>query len=451
MRKFKIQNSKFKIQSRLRTTLFFLLTAYCSLLTVSAQNDLQKLSDGGHIEKWLISNALPAEIDAGAWENFNRFNIENLPQKDWLAPFGGVGRIKPQIGTQKAGFKINGRTNPEEKTEPTNTPLPEVGAASNVKILADISEITWREINLRSSQLDFYVLFGGKTFGTAYTASYVNSSNDEIRFIETDGFLGAIWLNGEKIYDGYSLNVKKTASAKFVKGANLLIVRASAVSGDYWRKNGGWTASIRFWKSEKDAAKSAEYKSANQPGTIFYLEGFHVDPVYLQDQRGYSRITLSNTNQYVQSLRADPKYGVFLSEIDYLKPYLDTRPEDRDFLREAVRQGRVGTGGAYNQFNELTIGGESIIRNILYGQAMHEAMLGRRAASLSLWDVFGHAPQISQIAAKSGFNGIAWSKKISGFEPFFLRLRARRFAPSASPRGLRLFVFRFRQRQKLHD
>jgi hypothetical protein len=35
------------------------------------------------------------------------------------------------------------------------------------------------------------------------------------------------------------------------------------------------------------------------PGTIFYLEGFHVDPVYLQDQRGYSRITLSNTNQYV--------------------------------------------------------------------------------------------------------------------------------------------------------
>ncbi|HZH33606.1 MAG TPA: glycoside hydrolase family 38 C-terminal domain-containing protein, partial [Pyrinomonadaceae bacterium] len=88
-------------------------------------------------------------------------------------------------------------------------------------------------------------------------------------------------------------------------------------------------------------------------------------------------------------------------------------------MRKAVAEGRVGTGGAYNQFNELTIGGESIIRNIFYGQAMHEAMLGRRAKSLSLWDVFGHAPQISQIAAKSGFNGIAWSKKITGFEPFF--------------------------------
>jgi len=424
MRKFKVQNLKSKVQSLkfnfryiLLTALLFLLTAHCSLLT--AQNDLQKIQDGGHIEKWLLSNALPAEIDAGAWENFNRFNIENLPEKDWLAPFGGIGRIKPQIGTQKAGFKIDSRTNPEELIEPASTPLPEVGAASSTKTLPDITEISWREYSAVSSKFDFYDLFAGKTIGTIYAASYVDSATDELRFVETDGFLGSVWLNGEKIYDGYSLNVGKVAPAEFKKGANLLIVRASGVAGDYWRKNGGWTALFRIWKSEAGARKSAEYKSIAAPGTIFYLEGFHVDPVYLHDQRGYSRITLSNTNQYLNSLRADPKYGVFLSEIDYLKPYLDTHPEDRDFLRQAVKDGRVGTGGAYNQFNELTIGGESIIRNILYGQAMHEAMLGRRAKSLALWDVFGHAPQISQIAQKSGFNGIAWSKKISGFEPFF--------------------------------
>ncbi|MBA3335054.1 MAG: hypothetical protein H0T08_05520 [Acidobacteria bacterium] len=424
MRKFKVQNSKSKVQSLkfnfrylLRTALLFLLTAHCSPLT--AQNDLQKIQDGGHIEKWLLSNALPAEIDAGAWENFNRFNIENLPEKDWLAPFGGIGRIKPQIGTQKAGFKIDGRTNPEELIEPASTPLPEVGAASSIKTLPDITEISWREYLAVNSKFDFYDLFVGKTIGTIYAASYVDSATDELRFVETDGFLGSIWLNGKKIYGGYSLNVGKVAPAEFKKGANLLIVRASGVAGDYWRKNGGWTALFRIWKSEAGARKSAEYKSTVAPGTIFYLEGFHVDPVYLHDQRGYSRITLSNTNQYLNSLRADPKYGVFLSEIDYLKPYLDTHPEDRDFLRQAVKDGRVGTGGAYNQFNELTISGESIIRNILYGQAMHEAMLGRRAKSLALWDVFGHAPQISQIAQKSGFNGIAWSKKISGFEPFF--------------------------------
>ncbi|MDQ3130565.1 MAG: hypothetical protein M3Q99_07375, partial [Acidobacteriota bacterium] len=160
--KFKVQSSKFKVQSLLQTLLFVLLTAYCSLLTVPAQNDLQQIENGGFVRNWLASNALPAEIDAGTWENFNRFNIENLPQKDWLAPFGGIRRVKPQIGTQKAGFKIDGRTNPEEKlSEPANIPLPEVGAASSTKVLADITEISWREYKTENARLDFYNLFGG--------------------------------------------------------------------------------------------------------------------------------------------------------------------------------------------------------------------------------------------------------------------------------------------------
>ncbi len=139
--KLEVQRSKFKFPSSnaenilalrvvaiLRAS-FFCFTAHAAF----AQNDLQKIADGGYVEKWLVSNVFPAEIDAGTWENFNRFNIENLPQKDWLAPFGGVRRIKPQTGTQKAGFKIDGRTNPEEKIEPANTPLPEVGAASKTQ------------------------------------------------------------------------------------------------------------------------------------------------------------------------------------------------------------------------------------------------------------------------------------------------------------------------------
>ena len=431
--KIKIQDSKLKIQNSLSNKRFCrrvcasphlrvaFLFAVCFLPSIAhAQNDLRKIENGGFVRNWLVSNLFPAEIDVGAWENFNRFNIENLSQKDWLAPFGGVKAIAPQTGTQPAGFKIDGRTNPEESIKPSNTPLPEIGAVSETKILADATEINWRELKIENSLLDFYQIFGAKQIGTAYAASRIDSEKNETRFIETDGFLGAIWLNGEKIYDGFVLNPPRKAVAKFRKGTNLLLVRASGVSGDYWRKNGGFAALVRFWNDETDINNALEASVSNsQSGTIFYLEGFHVDPVYLHDQRDYSRITLSNTNQYVNSLRADPRYGVFLSEIDYLKPFLDTHPEDREFLREAVKQGRVGTGGSYNQFNELTIGGESIIRNILYGQAMHEAMLGRRAASLALWDVFGHAPQISQIARRSGFSGITWSKRISGFNPFF--------------------------------
>jgi len=303
-----------------------------------AQNDLQKIADGGFVQNWLVSNSFPAEIDAGAWENFNRFNIEHLPEKDWLAPFGGARNIKPSVGIFKATVQPPPSDNPKSKIQnpKSGEPLPEVGAASNIKILPDATEITWREIQLENPNIDFYNLNRGKNIGTAYAASYIDSTNDEIRFVETDGFLGSIWLNGEKIYDGFVLNAPRKAIAKFRKGENRLLVRASGVSGDYWRKNGGFSALIRFWNSEAGLNQSLAAVSNPANGTIFYLEGFHVDPVYLQDQRGYSRITLSNTNQYVNSLRADPKYGVYLSEIDYLKPYLDTHPEDRDFLRETV-------------------------------------------------------------------------------------------------------------------
>ncbi|MDQ3042470.1 MAG: hypothetical protein M3R11_08860, partial [Acidobacteriota bacterium] len=208
------------------------------ILPCFAQNDLRKIENGGYVRNWLVSNVFPAEIDAGAWENFNRFNVERLPQKDWLAPFGGVKRIKPQTGTQPAGFKIDGRTNPEESIKPTNTPLPEVGAASETKVLPDATEIIWREIKLESPNIDFYQIFGAKQIGTAYAATYINSEVNETRFVETDGFLGSIWLNGEKIYDGFVLNAPRKAVAEFRKGENLLLVRASGVSGDYWRKNG---------------------------------------------------------------------------------------------------------------------------------------------------------------------------------------------------------------------
>jgi alpha-mannosidase len=421
---FKIQNLKFKFFAAFPETKFGVLCRLCLLVTAlaaaaSGQNGLQKIADGGHLENWLISNHFPAEIDAGMWENFNRFNIEALPRKDWLAPFGSVGGIKPQAGTFKATEAVRNNPQAEFQNPKLKAELPEVGAVSTAKNLPDAAEISWTPFAETDAVIDFFRFHEGRPVGTAYAAAYIDSTKEETRYLETDGFLGVIWLNGEKIYDGFSLTLKKTSAARFKTGKNLLLVRGTGVSGDYWRKDGGWTALVRFWNSETAAQKSAAYKSSGAPGTVFYLEGFHVDPVYLQDQRGYAKVTLSNTNQYVQSLRADPLYGVFLSEIDYLKPYFDTHPEDREFLREAVRAGRVGTGGAYNQFNELNIGGEAMIRNILYGQEMHEAMLGRRAKSLALWDVFGHAPQLSQIAAKSGFTGVAWSKKITGFEPFF--------------------------------
>jgi len=137
--RFKVNSSKFKVQgsrlrlnsehlkARLKMRKLFSLSFFASLrlcgiifLLLSpslAQNDLSKIEDGGFVKNWLISSALPAEIDAGAWENFNRFNIENLPQKDWLAPFGGLRNIKPSVGKFKATIETQTSEKPKSKIQ----------------------------------------------------------------------------------------------------------------------------------------------------------------------------------------------------------------------------------------------------------------------------------------------------------------------------------------------
>ena len=148
--------------------------------------------------------------------------------------------------------------------------------------------------------------------------------------------------------------------------------------------------------------------------TTFLCPHFHCDPVWLEDQATYAQILLGCTRQFLECCRQDPDYAVLLSEIDYLKPYWDTALADRDWIRELVRQGRLETGGSYSEPNEQSISGEGIVRNIIYGRGFHERVLGCAPAAYLCFDVFGHTPQLSQIARKAGFEGIVWSKHIKG-------------------------------------
>jgi alpha-mannosidase len=154
---------------------------------------------------------------------------------------------------------------------------------------------------------------------------------------------------------------------------------------------------------------------------IFVVPGFHADPVWIEDQRDYMVSLLSSAEQNLLITEVDPAYGVYLSELSYLKPFYDTRPGRRAYLRELIADGRVGTGGAYNQAVEKLISGEALIKNILYGHLFHEGILGDESTVYMCWDVFGHCAQLSQILAKSGHTGVVWSKAIRGFPPVFFQ------------------------------
>ena len=82
-----------------------------------------------------------------------------------------------------------------------------------------------------------------------------------------------------------------------------------------------------------------------------------------------------------------------LAEIDYLKPYFDAFPQDRQDLRRLMADGRVEiVGGNYNEPSTNLICAEAIIRNAVYGIGFQRDVFGGDPRSAWMLDVFGHDP-----------------------------------------------------------
>lgn len=153
----------------------------------------------------------------------------------------------------------------------------------------------------------------------------------------------------------------------------------------------------------------------------YYTPGFHSDVVWIEDQRDYALVLMGCVAQNLQACRADAGYGVFLHELTYLKPYLDSHPAERKLVLDLIRAGRLGTGGAHSLPSTNLISGEAFLRNFAYGRAYHES-LGDTPEVAMLWDVFGHCSQLPQMLAELRFIGVIWSKDIRGVHPLFWHL-----------------------------
>ena len=93
-----------------------------------------------------------------------------------------------------------------------------------------------------------------------------------------------------------------------------------------------------------------------EPGwTMFMVSHFHYDPVWWNTQGAYTSLWTEDppgrarqTNAFelvhahLEMARREPEYKFVLAEVDYLKPYWDTHPEDRADLRRLIapRPGR---------------------------------------------------------------------------------------------------------------
>ena len=134
-----------------------------------------------------------------------------------------------------------------------------------------------------------------------------------------------------------------------------------------------------------------------EPGwRMFMISHFHYDPVWWNTQAAYTETWgavmayrsmyqgpgLALVKSHLEMARREPDYKFVLAELDYLKPYWDAYPEDRDYIRELLATDRLEfVGGTYNEPNTNLTSAESTVRNAIYGVAYQRDVLGGRPAT----------------------------------------------------------------------
>ncbi|MDB4895901.1 MAG: Alpha-mannosidase, partial [Firmicutes bacterium] len=134
------------------------------------------------------------------------------------------------------------------------------------------------------------------------------------------------------------------------------------------------------------------------------MKKVHIVPHMHWDREWYftteeSRILLvNNMEEILEMLETNPDYPAYVldGQTAILEDYFAVKPENRERVRKLVQQGKLIIGPWYTQTDEMVVGGESIVRNLLYGMKDSEPF-GKPMQIGYLPDSFGQSAQMPQI------------------------------------------------------
>ncbi|WP_173915363.1 mannosylglycerate hydrolase [Halobacillus sp. Marseille-Q1614] len=137
------------------------------------------------------------------------------------------------------------------------------------------------------------------------------------------------------------------------------------------------------------------------------MKQVHVVPHMHWDREWYfsteeSRILLvNNMEEIMDRLETDPDYPYYVldGQTSILEDYFAVKPEAKDRVKKLVQQGKLIIGPWYTQTDEMVVGSESIVRNLLYG-IKDSKEFGQPMMIGYLPDSFGQSAQMPHI-----FNG----------------------------------------------
>ncbi|KKI94024.1 alpha-mannosidase [Bacillus sp. SA1-12] len=134
------------------------------------------------------------------------------------------------------------------------------------------------------------------------------------------------------------------------------------------------------------------------------MKKVHIVPHMHWDREWYfsteeSRILLvNNMEEIMEMLENNPDYPYYVldGQTSILEDYFAVKPKNRERIKKLVQAGKLIIGPWYTQTDEMVVGGESIVRNLLYGIKDSEEF-GSYMKIGYLPDSFGQSAQMPQI------------------------------------------------------
>jgi mannosylglycerate hydrolase len=134
------------------------------------------------------------------------------------------------------------------------------------------------------------------------------------------------------------------------------------------------------------------------------MKKVHIVPHMHWDREWYfsteeSRILLVNNMEEILGMlekNSDYPYYVLDGQTAILEDYFAVKPENKERVKKLVQAGKLIIGPWYTQTDEMVVGGESIVRNLLYGLKDSEEF-GAPMKIGYLPDSFGQSSQMPQI------------------------------------------------------
>jgi len=141
---------------------------------------------------------------------------------------------------------------------------------------------------------------------------------------------------------------------------------------------------------------------ANTP-VVYCVGHTHIDCAWMWTLKVTEDKAVRSFSTVLELMRRYPEYRFMSSQPQLYKYVKKNAPEIYEQIRERVREGRwEPEGGMFVEADCNLASGESLIRQLLYGQRFFEEEFGVKNRILWLPDVFGYSAALPQIMKKCG-------------------------------------------------